>query len=160
MPEDLRFNLQLPSSPNPAIEDKVYDEFRTVYNALRALAFQIGGGNMAAIADITSESQISGDVSGTILLKYLTQDVALVQYDLIGESLSTTLSFTLPVPAKQDQSGSVGLALDNSAQITTAIYVLEVGSNVVQFFTDAAHTGWTASGTKSIEGQFLLYLGD
>lgn len=123
-------------------------------------ATNIGTDSSFAFVDYSASSTIVGWTSFTIkVIKYFRLGkLVWVLFDLAGTSNSTSVSFTLP----QSQQGTpasveaaLGLASDNGSAVATTGR-LSLSSNVVQVFAGNPGTGWTASGTKEVRGQFFF----
>lgn len=159
MNNQLNFDLGLAAAPNPGIEPKLYDELAAIHKSLRLLADQVAGGNMLEWVDYSADSTIVGWSSFTtkeLVYRYLNLDTVLVNFRLIGVSNSTVVSFTLPGTNGMNLRCPIGLTGDNSVLSTVLGQVSGAsGSNVIQVYKDATAAIWTASGTKSVAGQFI-----
>jgi len=77
-----------------------------------------------------------------------------VNFYIEGISNSTSTTFTLPNTALY---GSINyLRLTNNGVISESFFRLIGSSSTVTFFTTVTSTTWTASGTKTIQGQFFI----
>lgn len=74
-------------------------------------------------------------------------------YFLEGTSNSTSATFTLPYLSLLSINVPC-LARNNGAVISTALAY--AGNPTVQFYTDFTGAAWTASGTKTVRGQFFF----
>lgn len=115
-----------------------------------------------AWVDYSGTSTIVGWSSRTTtFLKYKKiGKMVFVKYTFSGTSNSTNLTFTLPYTNADNSSlggvAPVGLAVDNGALITQTKSVslqMQASSATARILVDNA-VGWTASGTKTAEGQF------
>lgn len=78
-----------------------------------------------------------------------------VRFSISGTSNATTSSFTLPFASKY-QLNIVGSRLTDNGSTSTTIGLIQpaAASTTVLLYKDMTGTGWTASGTKNIEGSF------
>lgn len=159
MPRSFNFDLGLGITPDPKLDPKVYDEFQRIYSSLRLLADQIAGDNMLDWVDHSAASTVLGWNSFTtkeIQYRYLNINTVLVQFRLIGTSNSASASFTLPTSNIIHLACPAGLTGDNGVlSATLGQIVCTTSSNLVTLNKDATGAAWTASGTKSIAGQFI-----
>jgi hypothetical protein len=83
-----------------------------------------------------------------------------VQFDLEGTSDSVVTSFTLPTAAKADgmilQIPTYGQ--DTGTALCTRLGVLLNGGATYTVYPTAAGGNWTASGTKTIHGEFFYQI--
>jgi hypothetical protein len=77
-----------------------------------------------------------------------------VIFNLEGTSNSTTTSFTLPNNALTFNETMQRFV--NNGAITTGFTRITNASNVIQFGPTTTTLTWTASGSKSISGQFYI----
>lgn len=159
MEKELNFDLKLPIAPPNSFETPVFRELQTIYNSIRLLADQVAGGKMLDWVDYSGVSTIEGWSSFTtkeIQYRYLNLNTVLVNFTLIGTSNSTGASFTLPSTCLNNVSNSSGISGDNGVLAATpGVIVCLAGTNEVLLSSDASGSNWTASGTKSIAGQFI-----
>lgn len=159
MPRSHNFDLRLPAFPDLGLDPRVYAEFLTLYSSLKLLADQVAGDNMLEWVDHSAVSTLVGFSSLStreIQYRYLNINTVLVTFRLIGASNSTDLSFTLPSVSASYLACPAGLTGDNSVLSATSGQVIcAVNSNIVQLYRDGTSLAWTASGTKSIAGQFI-----
>jgi len=159
MPRSLNFNLNLGASPDPKIDPKVYEELQRIYTSLRLLADQVSGDNMLDWVDYSVDSTILGWSSFTtkeLQYRYLNLNTLLVQFRFIGTSNNSSTSFTLPVSNVAYLACPAGLTGDNGVlSATLGQIVCATTASIVQLHKDATGASWTASGTKSIAGQFI-----
>lgn len=117
-----------------------------------------------AWTDYTATSTIVGWSSFTAGRKFIMYKkvgkLIFVSFHLEGTSDAVTTTFTLPatsvtVGTVHSFSAGLGQAYDNSAAVTTnAVVSLPNNSATAACFTSFAAGGWTASGTKIVQGQF------
>jgi len=159
MEKELNFDLKLPIAPSDSLDLAPYREFKVLYNSLRLLADQVAGGNMLDWVDFSTESTIEGWGSFTtnqIQYRYLNMNTVLVNFVLIGESNSTETSFTLPSTCVNYVASATGLVSDNGiVSLTPGQVVCLEGTNIAVLSSDLTASNWTATGTKSIAGQFI-----
>lgn len=160
MPQEFNFDLGLPANPGIVDDRKVADELGIIYKSIRLLAAQIGGDNLLETIDFLSTSSSLGWTSlssdSYISYRYLNLDTIWVSYYLSGTSTSTAASFELPTLAATAVYCPTGLAVDNSVTLAApGQVVVAANSNLVNLYSDLAGAGWTASGTKTIAGQFI-----
>ena len=68
-----------------------------------------------------------------------------------GTSNATTLTMTLPVTAREAQTGAgFGVGNDNGATLTTPVRIDLSSTTVATFYTTAGAAGWTGSGGKGV----------
>ena len=78
-----------------------------------------------------------------------------VQFDITGTSDSTSTTFTLPYTQSNYVYAQVVIRIqDNTQTPVTGIFILPQNSATIDFYSTLGGGGWTASGTKSIYGQF------
>lgn len=87
-------------------------------------------------------------------------DTVFVNFNMIGTSNSTGATFTLPIAAKDLGVGVYSGSLlyttgDNSSLSSTPGACSISGSSVIVDRTSAGADDWTASGTKTVRGQFF-----
>lgn len=111
------------------------------------------------LIDYTNDSTVVGfSALTTKKIHYeLNCDLLFVYFIFIGTSNSANCSFT--VPFANDFSfphgNAIGLVQNNGSYSTTPGYAkIFSGQNIVNLYRDANETAWTASGAKSIRGQF------
>lgn len=159
MEKELNFDLRLPSNPPHTLTPELFKELSTIYNSIRLLADQVGGGHMLKWNSFLADAAIIGWSSLSISLlqyRYLTIDTVLINYYLSGVSNSTLASLLLPEIAIDTNYYSTSLSVDNGTSATIpAQIVLTAGSRLMQVNKDLSGTAWTGSGTKSIAGQFI-----
>lgn len=159
MPRSFNFDLGLGITPDPKLDPKVFDEFQRLYSSLRLLADQVAGDNMLDWVNYAASSTILGWSSFTtkeLQYRYLNLNTVLVQFRLIGTSNSTSASFTLPVDNVTYLACPAGLTGDNGVLSSTLGQVIcASAASLVQLNKDATGAIWTASGIKSIAGQFI-----
>lgn len=88
--------------------------------------------------------------TGTIYVKKVGKTVYMT-YDISGTSNSTSTSFTLPYTLT-DSVTAIGYARDNGG--TAVAGLISATGATATFRPSVGTSGWTASGTKSIAGQF------
>ncbi len=160
MPEDLNFDLKLGLSPDPSLDQKTYDELQRIYTSVRILARQVAGGNMQRWQDIDAADL---DVNGWsvfttkgLTYRYLNIDTVLVSFSFDGTSNSTLVDFELPVASADTAEITGGAFRDNGAFVSTpGLILLTEGSRIAVIHPDSAGTAWTASGVKTVWGQFI-----
>lgn len=159
MPRSHNFDLRLPAFPDLGLDPRVYAEFLTLYSSLKLLADQVAGDNMLEWVDHSAASTVVGFSSLStreIQYRYLNLNTVLITFRLIGVSSGTTTSFTLPSTSASYLACPAGLTGDNSVLSATSGQVIcSSGSNLVSLYRDSTGAIWTASGTKSIAGQFI-----
>lgn len=159
MANELNFDLQLPVSPNKDVDPLTQRELVIVYNSIRRLAEQVGGGEMLDWVDYSASSIILG--WGTILSKqikyrYLNLNTVFVTFLIQGTSNTTVANFTLPFDIQEPIYTPLGLTEDNGSILTSPGQINSIGGlNVINLYKDLAQTSWTASGTKVVAGQFI-----
>ena len=84
--------------------------------------------------------------------------LVLVQFRLIGTSNNANTSFTLPFSNALILYGPTTI-MDNGGALTFGSVLINSASNVVNCYTSAAGTGWTASGEKRVQGSLLYMTG-
>jgi len=108
--------------------------------------------------DYSASSTIVGWSSFTTKKIYYKKigKLCFVMFLLSGTSDSTSVSFTVPFTNNSDIDvrGALGVTYDNGAFAGTGIFRMYSGVSTVACFQEAA-TGWTASGTKMVAGQFF-----
>jgi len=159
MEKELNFNLKLPVSPPSTLDPSLFKEFTVIYNSLRLVADEIGGGNMLQWNDFFTSGLVTGWSSLSINLlqyRYLNLDTILIDYYLSGVSNSTSVGFLLPVVPSSSNYYSTGLSVDNGVSVVNPARVfLSAGNKSVIITKDLSGANWTNSGTKSIAGQFI-----
>lgn len=159
MEKELNFDLRLPSNPPHTLTPEMFKELSTIYNSIRLLADQVGGGHMLNWGSFVSDAAILGWSNLPISLlqfRYVNTDSILVNYHLSGTSNSTLISLELPEPAIDNNYYSTSLSINNGTTATVpAQVVLTAGSKLMQVNRDLSGSAWTGSGTKSIAGQFI-----
>lgn len=159
MEKELNFDLKLPIAPPNSFETPVFRELQTIYNSIRLLADQVAGGKMLDWVDYSGVSTIEGWSSFTtkeIQYRYLNLNTVLVNFTLVGTSDSTEAGFTLPSTCLNNVSNSSGISGDNGVLAASpGVIICLANTNEVLLSSDAAGSNWTASGTKSIAGQFI-----
>ena len=82
-------------------------------------------------------------------------NLVFVSFRISGTSNTTSVSFTLPYVASAQYFGGVlTYVVDNSEALSTAAKAEMNGSRTVGCYKTMASGGWTASGTKSVYGNF------
>lgn len=78
-----------------------------------------------------------------------------VEFYLDGVSNNAAATFTLPY-AKGSGAATVGIisVRDNGGSFAVGVLTLLGGASTVNLYASAAGAGWTASGTKTVRGQF------
>lgn len=159
MEKELNFDLKLPIAPPNSFETPVFRELQTIYNSIRLLADQVAGGNMLDWVDYSELSTIGGWSSFTtkeIQYRYLNLNTVLVNFYLVGVSNSTGASFTLPSMCLNNVSNPSGISGDNGVlAVSPGLIICLQNTNEALLSSDASGSNWTASGTKSIAGQFI-----
>lgn len=159
MEKELNFDLSLPIAPPSSLPLELYEEFNGLYNSLRLLADQVAGGNMLSWVEYEELSTISGWSSFStkeIQYRYLNLDTILVNFKLVGPSNLSSSSFTLPSICLGTVNCPSGLAGDNGIlSVSPGSIQCISGSNLVILAKDLTSASWTASGIKSIAGQFI-----
>lgn len=159
MEKELNFDLKLPVVPPDSLDLALYREFKVLYNSLRLLADQVAGGNMLDWVDFSNISTIVGwslFTTKQIHYRYLNLNTVLVNFVLIGTSNSVDSSFTLPSGCMNYVACPAGMVGDNGVLSVNpgSIVCLEATDTVV-LSSDLTRSNWTASGIKSIAGQFI-----
>jgi len=159
MEKELNFDLSLPIAPPSSLPPELYEEFNGLYNSLRLLADQVAGGNMLEWVDYAGSSIISGWSSFStkdIQYRYLNLNTVLVNFVLVGTSNASSSSFTIPSTCLSTVTCASGLAGDNGTlSVSPGKILCTPGSNLVILSKDLTGANWTASGIKSIAGQFI-----
>jgi len=159
MEKELNFDLKLPIAPPNSFETPVFRELQTIYNSIRLLADQVAGGKMLDWVDYSGVSTIVGWGSFTtkeIQYRYLNLNTVLVNFYLVGVSNSTGASFTLPSTCINSVGNPSGVIGDNGVLTATPGLILCLANtNSVVLSSNLTGAAWTASGTKSIAGQFI-----
>ena len=79
-----------------------------------------------------------------------------VVFHLAGTSDDTATSFTVPFSNNADMRVNVIVrGLDDGSYNANTLCELPVSSNIVSFYTDLSGATWTASGSKTVIGQFF-----
>ena len=106
--------------------------------------------------DYSATSTIVGWSSrSTSVLRYrIIGKQIFVQFNLIGTSNSTSITFTLPFNCIQ-QTSIFAIAVDNGATTGAGLTQTTLNSNVVNCYSNAFGATWTSSGSKIIRGQFF-----
>lgn len=155
----LPFNLKLPARPNGALNKDVYDEFLILYDAINGLAEQLAGNELLDWVDYSAQSTIVGWSTFTrknIQYRYLNYNTIFVLYDLAGTSNNTQSTFSLPVISKDNVATCIAKLSDNSVALSTSgLALVELNTNTVLLYSTLASAAWTASGSKSMMGQFI-----
>ena len=110
-----------------------------------------------AWADYSASSTIVGwtSISSKSIYTKKVGKTVFVQFSIGGTSNSTSTTFTLPYTKSSDISQIfMFLATDNSQSSIVAYGAVGSNSATVTLNKDTAGDAWTASGTKSIYGQF------
>ena len=159
MEKELNFDLKLPVAPPDSLDLALYREFKVLYNSLRLLADQVAGGNMLDWVDYSGTSTIVGwslFTTKQIQYRYLNLNTVLVNFVLIGTSNSVDSSFTLPSGCMNYVACPAGVVGDNGVLSVNpgSIVCLEATDTVV-LSSDLTGSNWTASGIKTIAGQFI-----
>lgn len=85
-------------------------------------------------------------------------DLMFVQYVIEGISNATNAHFTLPYAKAIDESASRLIrAKNNSGAWVAGLSVLGNGSKQVNLYSSPNGGGWTASGTKGVQGGFFYW---
>jgi len=111
---------------------------------------------LSGLVDYYASSTLVGwsSLTTTILRYKKIGKLVLVQFRLIGTSNNIATSFTLPFSNSLITYNPI-LIMDNGGAVAFGSIFLGSGSNVVTCYSAAAATGWTASGEKRVQGQFL-----
>jgi hypothetical protein len=106
--------------------------------------------------DYSSSSTIVGWSSLTtqVLQLCILNNMLLVYVNLIGTSNVTTVSFTLSKNSLWSMNIPCLMCMDNGSW-KTANGIVSMSGATATCHLDNIGTGWTGSGTKSIEGQFF-----
>jgi len=159
MTQELNFDLSLSIAPPSSLSPELYEEFNSLYNSIRLLADQVAGGNMLEWVEYEELSTLSGWSSFStkdIQYRYLNLNTVLVNFVLVGTSNSSSSSFTLPSACLNTVTCASGLAGDSGIlSVSPGKVLCTPGSNLVILSKDLTGANWTASGTKSIAGQFI-----
>lgn len=153
------FDFQLPLQPDTKLDPKVHVELQRIYNSMRIIAANVGGGNLL---DWTSEV-VLGNISGwstlntaQISFRYLTIDTVLVSFHLSGISSTDSVSFLLPSVPVESLYCPTGLVEDNSILLAPSGQIaVTAGDKLVRIYKDLTGAVWTAGGNKSVAGQFI-----
>lgn len=159
MANELNFDLQLPVSPSKDVEPITQRELVIIYNSLRRLAEQVGGGEMLDWVDYSASSLILGwstILSKQIKYRYLNLDTVFVSFLIQGTSNATVANFTLPFTIQEPVYTPLGLTENNGSILTSPGQISSIGGlSVVSLYKDLAQASWTNSGTKAVAGQFI-----
>lgn len=159
MANELNFDLQLPVSPNKDVEVLTQRELVIVYNSLRRLAEQVGGGEMLDWVDYSNNSLILGwstILSKQIKYRYLNLDTVFVAFLIQGTSNATVANFTLPFTVQEPIYTPMGLTENNGNILTSPGQINSIGGlSLINLYKDLTQASWTASGTKAVAGQFI-----
>lgn len=132
------------------------------FGTANTLALTIGTNQdvyTVAFTDYSSTSTVVGWSSFTTKRLYYKKigKLVFVEFQFNGTSDSTSTSFTLPfTPSSNITFRIAAKASDNGVSLATpASGTVTLSSTTVSFSSDYASAGWTASGTKSLNGQFF-----
>lgn len=83
-----------------------------------------------------------------------------VVVDFQGTSNSTSVTFTLPFPTIASVNQFVGpiRIQDNGGSFVFGLFVVNTASSTVTIHSTPGGGGWTASGTKVVQGEFWIEL--
>lgn len=165
MPDRWNFDLKLPMQPDPTLDKQMHSELLVIYNSLRLLADQVAGGNMIGWQDIdTSAITIHGFSSLStrdLVVRYLNSDTVLVTFEFTGVSNSTLTDFELPAIPTMDLYTASGPLIDSGIQLAApGVVVVSEGVAVAKVYPGGTFGAWTASGAKTVSGQFIYKIGE
>ena len=159
MEKELNFDLKLPIAPPNSFDSDLHRELTVLYNSIRLLADQVAGGNMLDWVDYSGTSTVEGWSAFTtkeIQYRYLNINTVLVNFVLIGTSNSVDTSFTLPSTCLNYVACSAGVTGDSGVlSINPGSIVCLEDTDTVVLSSDLTGSNWTASGVKTIAGQFI-----
>jgi len=128
-------------------------------NEVRKLAqsaYMIESGT--AIVDYYSTSTVTGWSSFTseILICTRIGKLVFVRFNLSGTSNDTVATFTMP-HAASGAAHNIIRSRDNTGSYVAGFIVAANSSTTITAYPDLALSAWTASGTKTIQGE-LIYI--
>jgi hypothetical protein len=151
---------------NNTVAVKLYDNFYmdggvelTTYAAISPFIADPTLLELDVMGDYAATSTVGGWSAYTAKKVWFEKldDIVQVSFEIAGTSNATTASFTLPFANGGDWSvNAVGFGHDNSADLTTPIYIsMATSSATVNLFKTFSAGTWTNSGTKKVYGQFF-----
>lgn len=107
--------------------------------------------------DYSATSTITGWSSYTVkeIFYKVVGKIVFINFALAGTSNSATATFTLPYTSINMSILVAIAAKDNGSIINNAVAAVNPGSNLAGFYTNMDAAAWTASGTKTVVGQFF-----
>lgn len=123
----------------------------------------VGAGDIysSTWTDISSTTTLVGWSSTTVksIWHVRVGKLNFISFRVEGTSNSTATNFTLPsTPINSVTNGDFGTvmsyAVDNGSALSTASKILPYTDGKAYAYSDMASSGWTASGTKKISGNF------
>jgi hypothetical protein len=108
--------------------------------------------------DYSATSTIVGWSSRTTtLIRYrIIGKQMFVQFNLIGTSNSTSVTFTLPNNSVNLSSSLTHFGTNNGVNVGVCHGTPSGNSNVITLYASAVTAAWTGSGSKSTRGQFFI----
>lgn len=113
---------------------------------------------LGGLVDYSATSTIVGWSSFTskFLVYKKIGRLVFVNFNFIGTSNSTSTSFTLPFTNVIQHVYSICRVQDNGGTIDAGLAILTNTSNTVSLYKTINGGGWTATGTKAAQGQFIF----
>lgn len=79
-----------------------------------------------------------------------------VQFNIAGTSNSTSTTFTIPNICKNISPAFTAYSTNNGVNAGITYASASINTNIISFYSSGTGAVWTASGTKSIRGNFYL----
>jgi len=79
-----------------------------------------------------------------------------VQFNIAGTSNSTLTNFTLPNNCLNISPAFTAYSTNNGVNAGITYASASINTNIINFFSSGTGAAWTATGTKSIRGNFYL----